>query len=420
MKLPRTLLAAAVLLLLAGSTLAAPVIGPIETKLKKSKKLSFKVEVSFDTPGEVRLVGTLNGEPVNVTKRVKKPATKRLKLKVNARKFGYRKLAEDLDFDLRIEAVAESGASDTRDVSRVVPVPLIYLHGLGGDEGSLSSFKTALDLAMPGRYDADAEKPNLVLHGYDSINRSLSMLGAELDGVVGKLLKSSGFKKVDIVAHSMGGLVTRTFLARSGAGGKVRKFVMLSTPNEGVPLAYLATLATDFVVPATLPEEAQELADLLLDANTKSALRSFYPDYDWLEVPALLEFLLPDRASPLTDLNRIDPPAGVDIHVFTYSSTGQEVGDLFGLSVGTIEAIDLMDVDLLGLLGGGSFDIADLPLDALVLGDGDGLVPYRSAVMSDVPAWAAAITVHDVGIGFHGTMPVDPRMWAELDEILRD
>jgi pimeloyl-ACP methyl ester carboxylesterase len=420
MKPIRILLAASLVVLLAGSALAAPVIGPIETKLKKSKKLSFKVEVTLDAPGEVRLVGDLNGQPVSVTKRFRKPATKRLKLKVNARKFGYRKLVEDLDFDLRIEAVEESGAIESRDVSRVVPVPLVYLHGLGGDETSLASFKTALDLAMPGRYDDEGEKPNLVLHGYDSINRSLPTLGGELDAVVGKLLKTSGFKKVDIVAHSMGGLVTRTFLTRNGASGKVRKFVMLSTPNEGVPLAYLATLATDFVVPATLPEEAQDLADLLLDANSKAALRNFYPDYDWLAVPPLLEFLLPDMTSPLTDLNRIDPPADVDVHVFSYSSTGQEVGDLFGLSVGTVEALDLMNVDLLSLLSGGSLDIGDLPLDALVLGDGDGLVPYRSAVMTDIAAWAAAITAHDMGIGFHGAMPVDPRMWAELDEILRD
>ena len=66
------------------------------------------------------------------------------------------------------------------------------------------------------------------------------------------------------------------------------------------------------------------------------------------------------------------------------------------------------------------FTLEDIPLDAFVLGAGDGLVPYRSAVMSDVPAWSEALTVHDLGIGIHGAMPADPRVLLRLKEILTD
>ncbi|MEN8151130.1 MAG: hypothetical protein ABFS86_15040, partial [Planctomycetota bacterium] len=64
------------------------------------------------------------------------------------------------------------------------------------------------------------------------------------------------------------------------------------------------------------------------------------------------------------------------------------------------------------------FTLDDIPLDALILGDGDGLVPLRSALMTDVPAWKAAMTAHDLGIGIHGMMTADPRVLLELKTLL--
>jgi len=61
---------------------------------------------------------------------------------------------------------------------------------------------------------------------------------AELADSIDGLLARSGAPKVDIVAHSMGGLATRAYLR--GGGAKVRRVIFLGTPQRGTLAAYAA------------------------------------------------------------------------------------------------------------------------------------------------------------------------------------
>jgi len=427
MKTLRILIAAVALASLATAAVAAPSIGEPETSFKGGKRLTVKVRVSMDGPGEVFLEGDVNGVPVSVSKRFRRAKTKRLKFKVNAGKLGFKDRDRALDFDLTVRAVEEGGAEERADADFFAPIPLVYTHGLGGscEDGGCDDFAASLDLVMPGVYDPEGKKPNLVLFTYDSMGSPLASLGADLDRAVRRTLRKTGFRKVDLVGHSMGGLVCRSYLVRPGAADRVRKCVFLATPNEGTPVAWMASLLVGFVTPADLPEEYRDIAADLLDANAAEQLRTFFPDYDWLEADLLVRIALGDLTGPLTDLNDLPPADGVDYHAFAYSSTGDEGGDLFGITSGTVVGIDLTQVDLTLLLAlfqgtATDFTLDDIPLDALVLGDGDGLVPLRSAVMSDVPAWSEALTVHDLGIGIHGEMPADPRVFSVLKGILED
>ncbi|MEN8151597.1 MAG: alpha/beta fold hydrolase, partial [Planctomycetota bacterium] len=396
--------AALLLLAFATAAVAAPTVGEVESKLRKGKKLTIKVRVTMEAPGEVILSGDVNGVPVSMTKRFRRAKTKRLKFKVNVGKLGFTSRDTALDFDLRVRAVEEGGASDDADADLFAPIPLVFLHGFTGscEDGQCGVFETALDVAMPGVYCSEGKKANLVLFTYDSTGSSLATLGGDLEGAVKRTMKATGFRKVDLVGHSMGGLVCRSYLARPGAAASVRKCVMLATPNEGTPLAWVASLLAGFVTPDLLPEEFQDIAGDFLDPDFATQLPTFFPDYDWLTADFFVRLALGDLTGPLTDLNAIAPAAGVDFHAFAYSSTGEEVGDVFGLTTGTVERIDLTEVDLTKLLAlfagtAADFTLDDIPLDALILGDGDGLVPLRSALMTDVPAWKAAMTAHDLG-----------------------
>jgi len=62
----------------------------------------------------------------------------------------------------------------------------------------------------------------------------------EIARAVDSLLARTGAARVDIVAHSMGGLATREYLEDPGSRGRVRRVVLLATPNEGTYTAYLA------------------------------------------------------------------------------------------------------------------------------------------------------------------------------------
>ena len=63
---------------------------------------------------------------------------------------------------------------------------------------------------------------------------------AELARAVDALLERTGAERVDIVAHSMGGLATRKYLDDLGGAQRVRRVVLLATPNQGTYSAYLS------------------------------------------------------------------------------------------------------------------------------------------------------------------------------------
>lgn len=91
--------------------------------------------------------------------------------------------------------------------------------------------------------------------------------------------KRSGSKQVDIIAHSMGGLVTRSYVQSDGYENDVRKFAMIGTPNKGAGNVYPIWEAGD-------PIEAD-----IISGNTgitnptayfyTNTLSYFYSDRNW-------------------------------------------------------------------------------------------------------------------------------------------
>lgn len=61
----------------------------------------------------------------------------------------------------------------------------------------------------------------------------------EIDSAAARLLERSGASRLDIVAHSMGGLATRWALERPGAP-PARRVAFLATPQRGTWAAYVA------------------------------------------------------------------------------------------------------------------------------------------------------------------------------------
>jgi pimeloyl-ACP methyl ester carboxylesterase len=70
--------------------------------------------------------------------------------------------------------------------------------------------------------------------------RSIKDFAHILAGEVDQVLAETGAKKTDLVGHSMGGLVIRTYLAENSAKAKVRRVVTLGSPHAGSKLAVFA------------------------------------------------------------------------------------------------------------------------------------------------------------------------------------
>lgn len=80
---------------------------------------------------------------------------------------------------------------------------------------------------------------------YDWRNKNQETAKTTLAKWIGIAKRRSGHDKVDIVAHSMGGLISRYYIERMDRSD-IRKFVMLGTPNRGSAQAYYPWEGGDF------------------------------------------------------------------------------------------------------------------------------------------------------------------------------
>jgi len=77
-------------------------------------------------------------------------------------------------------------------------------------------------------YKANAQGP--CVHS----NLGIDFYAQRLATVVDNVLHNTGESKVDIVAHSMGGLVSRQYIRFHGGDAKVRRLITVATPNHGI------------------------------------------------------------------------------------------------------------------------------------------------------------------------------------------
>ncbi len=124
----------------------------------------------------------------------------------------------------------------------VKPLPVVLVHGWCGSPASFGSMAQFLseDLGvavLPFAYNGDSSAVS------SSVDRAvITRLAAAFADQVHAHMGLAGTNQVDVIAHSMGGLVVRTWmanLARRGDGSRVtygneiRRLVMAGTPNLG-------------------------------------------------------------------------------------------------------------------------------------------------------------------------------------------
>ena len=138
---------------------------------------------------------------------------------------------------------------------------LLCIHGIIGDTRGMAQ-------ALPEIKDADgrslADRFDLVLtFDYENLNRPIAKSAKMLKKMLGDVgIGPRDDKKLTILAHSMGGLVSRHFVEQEGGASFVDHLVMCGTPNAGSPfgkiglarkgLTALATLALNYA-PAAAP-----------------------------------------------------------------------------------------------------------------------------------------------------------------------
>ena len=94
-----------------------------------------------------------------------------------------------------------------------------------------------LDDSLRARLNPRKARPKVICCGYDwRVANEIS--AARLSAVVDKARDESGGEKVFLVAHSMGGLVSRFYCKNLGGESKVAAIFLLASPSLGAPSSY--------------------------------------------------------------------------------------------------------------------------------------------------------------------------------------
>lgn len=112
--------------------------------------------------------------------------------------------------------------------------PVLICHGYGAI-ASLVKPSPLYDVAMLMRsHDTLAFAPNIVPYA------KIETRAARWVRLIHKIKKQTGVKKLNIVAHSMGGLDIRFALSKLNAAPHVESYTSICTPHHGTSLAELA------------------------------------------------------------------------------------------------------------------------------------------------------------------------------------
>ncbi|MBB4661736.1 esterase/lipase family protein [Conexibacter arvalis] len=123
---------------------------------------------------------------------------------------------------------------------KVMPKPVVLVHGWNSDAATWAPYPGFLRAQSPRWLSLAARTLDTDPFGTRSVFDNAQALAHEVRGLRERL----GADHVDIVAHSMGGLIARAYVHRhvgKGADGRpwVRHLVMLGTPNMGSPCGTL-------------------------------------------------------------------------------------------------------------------------------------------------------------------------------------
>jgi hypothetical protein len=165
-------------------------------------------------------------------------------LKILFRKLVLRRLGVGYPYPL-LSAVTYDGAEpsyvhDTADIATAVRGAdrvLLVVHGIIGDtRGMVAALGRGAD-PIRSRYGA------VLALDYENINTPVDQTARALAERIAAIGLADG-RRIDVVAHSMGGLLSRWWIEREGGAEAVSRLVTCGTPHQGSPWPRVQDVAT--------------------------------------------------------------------------------------------------------------------------------------------------------------------------------
>jgi pimeloyl-ACP methyl ester carboxylesterase len=120
---------------------------------------------------------------------------------------------------------------------------LLFIHGIIGDTKEMVK---CVNMPLNDNKENLKSKAELILSfDYENLNTPIEQTARDLKAALEAIDLNPGHKKnLTIIAHSMGGLVSRWFIEKDNGDQIVNKLIMLGTPNNGTPWSDVRDMAS--------------------------------------------------------------------------------------------------------------------------------------------------------------------------------
>lgn len=154
----------------------------------------------------------------------------------NQQPWGNSLYALDKEIDARVTAFGWSEAFHQwvmpehlpNAIPPIHPAPILLVHGYLSNRGIFWQLRKRLFAAGLG--------PTYTLN-LEPLMGSMDNMVPVLAGQIEKICSETNTPKITVVAHSMGGLVTRLYMTQAGGASRIRRFITLGSPHHGTEMA---------------------------------------------------------------------------------------------------------------------------------------------------------------------------------------
>ncbi len=233
-------------------------------------------------------------------------------------------------------------------------------------------------------YDWRLDIRDIVDNSYTSLNKSLK-------DRIDEILEKTGSDKIDIIAHSMGGLISKYYIKNYGQG-KVGDFIDIATPHLGSPDALKILMSGDdmgigakglsFLNKNKVKEISQNMPSVYQLLPSQSYFSTSSPDYNYYiddlddyddnSIKGKLSFEESNSFIKNTGRNSYVMDRSINIHdeidSFNSKDYGVETYNIVGCGIPTVGKIFTL----------GKQNESDPEFDIAYI-NGDGTVPQKSA-----------------------------------------
>jgi len=151
--------------------------------------------------------------------------------------------------------------------------PILLLHGLIDNRSTFTLLRRALQRRGYGQ---------VLTLNYSPFTQDVRTAALRLQRVVEQTCEQTGYERVHVVGHSLGGVVARYYVQRMGGDARVHTLATLGSPHSGTIAAHL--------LPTRLARQLRPGSELMMElagpaVGCRTRFVCFWSDLDHLVVP---------------------------------------------------------------------------------------------------------------------------------------